>query len=425
VLDNAFGSENKYKPSDYDVRRHELKHTARVFPPGHKDIERYLGAWEGKGYPTSMTVDTTAVLRAIHAEAGLELPNDNKVKFKECSNAPYDALEYQDGLGVQDDVVDLLDHKSKPRMLFYNGMEDLICNHVGNENVLMNLEWGSKEEWVTAERYAWNVVAKHGGNGRPLKGYMKEYDNLLFLKVLDSGHMVPLDLPFVSLEMMKTFLYGGSWRSFTQDLKGTVIDSSGGCDVDVDVDVDVPVVDADVDVDVDVDADIDSDVDAETETKDGVIECDEVECPICAPQPNNPPTPPLEQSTDSFDKVVLDDNTLPPLPQSKASNAESNNELMHNNEDIYDDTPPSEDDELTTITATETHTLPTNPSKENQNLLIGLLLGTAFGFILSIVVGKITRRWSSNGRDRVGYALGASEDSTRSFCDNKGYMDVP
>ena len=43
--------------------------------------------------------------------------------------------------------------------------------------------------------------------GRP-DGYVKQFENLSFLKVLESGHMVPMDQPAIALVMMKTLVYG-------------------------------------------------------------------------------------------------------------------------------------------------------------------------------------------------------------------------
>merc|ERR1711957_212148 len=43
--------------------------------------------------------------------------------------------------------------------------------------------------------------------GRP-DGYIKQFDNLSFLKVLESGHMVPMDQPAIALAMIKTLVYG-------------------------------------------------------------------------------------------------------------------------------------------------------------------------------------------------------------------------
>jgi hypothetical protein len=48
---------------------------------------------------------------------------------------------------------------------------------------------------------------------------MKEYKNLSFLKLLNAGHMVPMDLPQQSLEMMHTFMYGKSFDQSPQNIK--------------------------------------------------------------------------------------------------------------------------------------------------------------------------------------------------------------
>jgi len=55
----------------------------------------------------------------------------------------------------------------------------------------------------------WRKKGGWGGELRPVKEHMKEYENLLSLKILDCGHMVPIDLPATSLDMMRTFLFGG------------------------------------------------------------------------------------------------------------------------------------------------------------------------------------------------------------------------
>jgi hypothetical protein len=70
---------------------------------------------------------------------------------------------------------------------------------------LEHLEWEHQNEYITSKRYGWQSKA----TGK-LAGYMKEYNNLLFLKVLDSGHMVPMDVPNVGLEMMQLFTLNNS-----------------------------------------------------------------------------------------------------------------------------------------------------------------------------------------------------------------------
>jgi len=218
IVKQSFGGRGKYKVSSYDVRNVELKGKARGFPPGHKDVERYLGGWIGSQYSSSIKVDYKDVLKAIHAEESI----DAGQRYQECTDPPFDALEHQDGLGVVDEVVRILDHKEKPRMLFFNGMADLICNHIGNEKLLHNMPWQYANEWSLSKRYAWYVESSNGDGKVKPAGFMKEFANLMFLKILSSGHMVPMDLPHTSLEMMKIFLYMGSFETYLQDLKSEV-----------------------------------------------------------------------------------------------------------------------------------------------------------------------------------------------------------
>jgi len=215
IVKQSFGGKGKYKISSYDVRNMEFKAQPRSFPPGHEDVERYLGGWSGSRYPSSMKVDYKDVLKAVHAEESI----DAGQRYQECTDPPFFALAHQDGLGVVDEVVRILDHKKKPRMLFFNGMADLICNHIGNEKLLHNMPWQHANEWSLSKRYAWYVESSDADGKLKPAGFMKEFANLMFLKILSSGHMVPMDLPYTSLEMMKIFMFSGSFGTYLQDLK--------------------------------------------------------------------------------------------------------------------------------------------------------------------------------------------------------------
>ena len=206
LVDQSFGKSSKIKVSQYDIRKQESKHAPRVFPPGHKVVEGYLGGWlinEG-----IMTSTFSQVLAAIHAT-----PSRNAgQEYQECTDPPYNALAHQDGLGVMEDVKYLLGKGI--RLLFFNGVMDLICNHVGNELMLDKMEWTHQNDYVVAPRYAWMSSL----DGKKLAGYMKEYKNLSFLKLLECGHMAPLDQPTVCLDMMITFMYSLSFQSSEQSL---------------------------------------------------------------------------------------------------------------------------------------------------------------------------------------------------------------
>ena len=56
---------------------------------------------------------------------------------------------------------------------------------------------------------------------------MKEYENLMYLKVLESGHMVPMDVPDVSLDMLRIFVFGGSFGDYQQDIIGLAKGKAG------------------------------------------------------------------------------------------------------------------------------------------------------------------------------------------------------
>ena len=211
IVKQGYGLHSQYKMSPYDNRISEKKNAPKTFPKNHKVVECYLG---GRNLPSwvngTMGCEVKdSVLEIIHATAATMA----KQTFQECTDPPYSALAHQDGKGVVDDIVAVLEDPSKPRLLFFNGIEDLICNHVGNEKALVNLPWNKKDQWVAADRYAWYAERED----RPV-GFMKEFENLQFLKLLNAGHMVPMDLPDISLDMIKVFLAGASFADKSQGL---------------------------------------------------------------------------------------------------------------------------------------------------------------------------------------------------------------
>lgn len=117
IISDSAGGTSRSKLSVYDNRLWELKGAAREFPKGHKDVERYLGGWTGSSYPRDIKVDYQQVLKAIHAEESVVA----KQRYQECTDPPYNALSGFDGLGVRDEVVRILHHNMKPRLLFFNG----------------------------------------------------------------------------------------------------------------------------------------------------------------------------------------------------------------------------------------------------------------------------------------------------------------
>jgi len=183
VIDQSFGGSSNYKISSYDVTLAEKKHRSRTFPPGHKIIESYLGYAPVSGSPGKFpsTISDQA-LEALHATGATEAG----LTYEECTDPPYYALNRLDGKGVVPDMVTILDHPDNVELLLFNGILDLVCHHVGNELSLEQLPWTHREDWISAPRYAWKAPSQRD---RQVSGYMREYRNLKFLKILRAGHM--------------------------------------------------------------------------------------------------------------------------------------------------------------------------------------------------------------------------------------------
>lgn len=224
IIDQSGGASGTSKVSQYDNRLWEKRGQARSFPLGHKDVETYLGGARSQTNPP-LKVNYRDVLAAIHAGESIKAGQT----YRECTDPPYLALQQQDGLGVVDELVRVLDHESKPHMLIFNGINDMICNHVGNEKLLDLLPWSKTSKYTQQPRHAWNAADVSDSErsnftpGRP-DGYIKQFENLSFLKVLESGHMVPMDQPAVSLSMMRTLVYGtgGDKNGFLSSMQNLV-----------------------------------------------------------------------------------------------------------------------------------------------------------------------------------------------------------
>lgn len=85
-------------------------------------------------------------------------------------------------------------------VIVYNGDRDMTTNMVGTELALNRMEWkGSGDAWLNAPRGLWMV----GGHQA---GWSKEYGNLTFVTVYNSGHMVPYNVPEPAFDLLNRLL---------------------------------------------------------------------------------------------------------------------------------------------------------------------------------------------------------------------------
>jgi hypothetical protein len=84
-------------------------------------------------------------------------------------------------------------------VLVYNGDRDMTTNMVGQELTLNDMDWSGKDAWLNAKRGLWM------SNGTEA-GWAKEYENLSFVVVYNSGHMVPYNQPGPAFDLLTRFL---------------------------------------------------------------------------------------------------------------------------------------------------------------------------------------------------------------------------
>lgn len=97
---------------------------------------------------------------------------------------------------LQNSVINVLNHGVK--VLVYSGDKDWICNWRGGEAWTHSLQWSKKDNFNKQEYQKWKA-------GTDIGGEFKNVDNFTFLRVYDAGHMVPMDQPAFSLEMLNQF----------------------------------------------------------------------------------------------------------------------------------------------------------------------------------------------------------------------------
>ncbi|XP_077563811.1 venom serine carboxypeptidase-like isoform X2 [Haemaphysalis longicornis] len=89
------------------------------------------------------------------------------------------------------------------RVLVYSGQLDIAVPTTQTENFLSQLRWSGTNLWARAGQRQWR-----SSDGEKLRGYVKSVDNLHFVAVRNSGHMVPHDTPQAAFDLISAFIDG-------------------------------------------------------------------------------------------------------------------------------------------------------------------------------------------------------------------------
>ncbi|KAL0460144.1 UNVERIFIED_CONTAM: Serine carboxypeptidase-like 48 [Sesamum latifolium] len=144
----------------------------------------------------------------ILAGSGEEFLNKESVKnalgvgdivFVLCSSVVYEAMRGDWIKNFEVGLPELL--QDGIRLLIYAGEYDLICNWLGNSRWVDNMTWSGQKDFLSAPSVPFTVDDVKAGE-------QKNHGPLTFLKVYNAGHMVPMDQPKASLEMLRRWIAG-------------------------------------------------------------------------------------------------------------------------------------------------------------------------------------------------------------------------
>ncbi|KAL2507495.1 Serine carboxypeptidase-like 48 [Forsythia ovata] len=121
------------------------------------------------------------------------------IKFVSCSSVVADAMTIDWMKNFEVGVPALLQNGVK--LLVYAGEYDLICNWLGNSRWVDAMVWSGQKDFVSAPFVPFRVDEVEAG-------LQKSHELLTFLKVHNAGHMVPMDQPKASLEMLQRWMQG-------------------------------------------------------------------------------------------------------------------------------------------------------------------------------------------------------------------------
>ncbi|GAA0139747.1 serine protease [Lithospermum erythrorhizon] len=143
--------------------------------------------------------DFSNVENFLHQKSVKNALGVGNIDFVSCSDKVYEAMVVDLMKNLAVDIPSLLEDGIK--LLVYAGEYDLICNWLGNSRWVHAMAWSGRRQFVTAPTTPFTVDGKEAGK-------QKSHGPLTFLKVHDAGHMVPMDQPKASLEMLRRWMQG-------------------------------------------------------------------------------------------------------------------------------------------------------------------------------------------------------------------------
>ncbi|KAI1336567.1 Alpha/Beta hydrolase protein [Xylariaceae sp. FL0016] len=154
----------------------------------------------GMNWPPDLMY-VTPYLRKQEVTKALHINPDKNTGWTECNGAVGAAFNSKNSRPAVDFLPDIL---KEVNVLLFSGAEDMICNHLGTESFISNMQWNggkgfeiSPGNW--APRRDWTVEGEAAG-------FWQEARNLTYVLFYNSSHMVPFDYPRRSRDMLDRFM---------------------------------------------------------------------------------------------------------------------------------------------------------------------------------------------------------------------------
>jgi len=151
--------------------------------------------------PSSRFLNNPEVRKIMHFEKGQSpwvacIPGAGRRRgLEETEELPGQILLAHDQPeSVAPYIAELLDD-ADIRVLLYAGDRDLSVNLQGSEQVLNKMTWSGEKNWKASDRFLWMIDGD-------VAGYVKTHKNLDLLMVLNSGHLVPYNVPVSGLDLI-------------------------------------------------------------------------------------------------------------------------------------------------------------------------------------------------------------------------------
>ncbi len=86
------------------------------------------------------------------------------------------------------------------RIMLFSGDQDLICNHLGTEMLIDAMSWGGSKGFTSQHSKTSWIVDDY------IAGYNQTERNLTYLLFHNASHMVAVDNPKATLDMINRFM---------------------------------------------------------------------------------------------------------------------------------------------------------------------------------------------------------------------------